>query len=509
MTANRADGPAPGRALPAAPPAPVSAVQRRVQAMRISEQGLALAIGFLIVLCLDTEQLTVIPLLREIASTFALTPAQSAWVLSATGISAAASVPVLSRLADLFGMRRMLLLTTSMVVLGNVVCVAAQDFGTLLAGRVIVGFNAGLPIYYAILRGRSRSGQESDKYSGAMTFAIGLAISGSYLMGGAVLELGGGVRTVFWLILVLSLALLALIWLFVEDIPTRTRVPLDYVGAVLLAGGLTLLVYSIGKANEWGWGSGRLLSLGGIALALLVAWAAWELRHRQPLFDLRVITRRDVWPAFVIAGVVSILGINGALAISNYVQTPSVAGYGLDASVLMAGVYLLPCGLTIAFGGGAVGVVIGRFGQRATSIAGATVAVAAFLWFSQVSGSSYQFFILSFLIGASYALSYTASTAAYLRAARPGEQGMLTGAARAASTAIGALGPPIITALLTASQAPGLPLPARENYDDVWLFLAGVAVVMLLVGLLVREARFDQRAAENTEWIDGSSPSRP
>ncbi|MDR7312857.1 MFS family permease [Nocardioides luteus] len=492
--------------VPASDDETTSAVGRRIKAVGVSEQGLALAIGFLIVLCLDTEQLTVIPLLKEIASTFTLTPGQSAWVLSATGIAAAASVPVLSRLADLFGMRRMLLLTTSMVVLGNIVCVAAQNFETLLAGRVIIGFNAGLPIYYAILRGRSRSGKESDKYSGAMTFAIGLAISGSYLVGGAVLELGGGVRTVFWLILILSVVLLALIWAFVEDIPTRTRVPVDYVGALLLAGGLTLLVYSIGKANEWT--AGLLVSLLAVAALLLVAWAAWELRHRQPLFDLRVIKRRDVWPAFVIAGVVAILGINGALAICNYAQTPSIAGYGLDASTLMAGVYLLPCGLTIAFGGGIAGKVIGRFGQRGTSIAGATIALLAFVWFSQVSGTSLQVFILSFLIGAAYALSYTASTAAYLRAARPGEQGMLTGAARAASTAIGALGPPIITALLAASHVPGLPLPARENYVHVWLFLAGTAFLMLLAGLLVREARFDQRAAENTEWIDGSAPVR-
>ncbi|GAB7003296.1 MFS transporter [Nocardioides sp. AN3] len=463
---------------------------------------MAIAIGFLVVLCLDTEQLTVIPLLKAISTTFALTPAQSAWVLSATGIAAAASVPVLTRLADLYGMRRMLILTTLVVVVGNILCLFAPSFETLLVGRVIVGFNAGLPIYYAILRGRSRSGEESDRYSGAMTFAIGIAISGSYLLGGAVISVGGNVRTVFGLMLVLSLVLFALVWLFVEDIPTRARVPLDYVGALLLAAGLTALVYSIGNANKWGWGSGTFVTLLVIAVGLLLAWAAWEHRQRQPLFDLRVITRRDVWPAFVIAGVVSILGINGALAISNYVQTPSAVGYGLDATVLMAGVYLLPCGLMIAFGGSLVGAVIGRFGQRVTSIAGATVAVAAFLWFSQVSGTSYQFFILSFLIGLSYALSYTASTAAYLRAARPGEQGMLTGAARAASVAIGSLGPPIITALLTASTVPGLPVPARENYGHVWVFLAAVAFVMLLVGLMVREAGFDQRAVENTEWID-------
>ncbi|GLY86091.1 MFS transporter [Actinoallomurus iriomotensis] len=508
MTTGDLLGPAPDGDAAAPATGELSGVGRRVRAVGISEGGLAIVIGLLIVFCLDTEQLTVIPLLKDITATFSLSPAQSAWVLSATGIAAAASVPVLSRLADLFGMRRMLLLTTLMVVAGNVVCVFAQTPAALLTGRVIVGFNAALPIYYAILRGRSRSGRESDKYSGAMTFVIGLAISGSYLMGGAVISLGGGVRTVFWLITVLSLVLFAFVWLFVEDIPVRTRVPLDYVGALLLAAGLTLLVYSIGEANDWGWGSGRLISLLVLSVLLLVAWAVWELRHRRPLFDLRVIKRRDVWPPLVIAGVVAILGINGALAISNYVQTPSVAGYGLDATVLMAGIYLLPCGLTIAFGGGAVGFVIERFGQRVTSIAGASVALIAFLWFSQVSGTSYQFFILSFLIGVSYALSYTASTAAYLRAARPGEQGMLTGAARGANTAIGALGPPIITALLTAAHVPGTPLPARENYDRVWLFLAAVAFVMLLVGLLVREARFDQRPADNTEWLDGGARSR-
>lgn len=340
MTAGNLPGPVYDETRPR-PAGGASAVSRRVQAVGISERGLAIAIGFLVVLCLDTEQLTVIPLLKAISTTFALTPAQSAWVLSATGIAAAASVPVLTRLADLYGMRRMLILTTLVVVVGNILCLFAPSFETLLVGRVIVGFNAGLPIYYAILRGRSRSGEESDRYSGAMTFAIGIAISGSYLLGGAVISVGGNVRTVFGLMLVLSLVLFALVWLFVEDIPTRARVPLDYVGALLLAAGLTALVYSIGNANKWGWGSGTFVTLLVIAVGLLLAWAAWEHRQRQPLFDLRVITRRDVWPAFVIAGVVSILGINGALAISNYVQTPSAVGYGLDATVLMAGVYLL------------------------------------------------------------------------------------------------------------------------------------------------------------------------
>ncbi|MFH8447220.1 MFS transporter [Streptomyces sp. NPDC018026] len=508
MTTGELPGSAPDGKTNSPVTAPNTAVARRIQAVRIPERALALVIGLLVVLCLDTEQLTVIPLLNTITTAFSLTPVQSAWVLSATGIAAAASVPVLSRLADLAGMRRMMIFTTLVVVVGNVVCVFAPNFAALLVGRVIVGFNAGLPIYYAILRGRSRTGEESDRYSGAMTFAIGLAISGSYLLGGAVISLGGNVRTVFLVLLSLSVLLFAMVWLFVEDIPTRTRVPLDYVGALLLGAGLTLLVYSIGNANTWGWGSGKLLSLVTVSVLLLVVWAVWELRYSHPLFDLRVIKRRDVWPAFTIAGIVAILGINGALAISNYVQTPSAAGYGLDATVLKAGIYLLPCGLTIAFGGSVVGLVIGRFGQRATSIAGGAVAVIAFLWFSQSSGTSYEFLIFSFMIGAAYSLSYTASTAAYLRAARPGEQGMLTGAARAASVAIGALGPPIITSLLTASHAPGLPVPARENYSHVWLFLAGAALVMLVVGLLVREARFDQRAVTGTEWLDGSTNSQ-
>ena len=124
----------------------------------------------------------------------------------------------------------------------------------------------------------------------------------SDVLGGAVLAVGGSVREVLWIIAGASLALLAVVWLLVEDVPTRTRVRVDVAGAVLLATGLAALVTGIGHGNGWGWGSSRVIGVLIVAVLLLIAWGAWELHSSRPLIDLRIARRREVcramrwWP---------------------------------------------------------------------------------------------------------------------------------------------------------------------------------------------------------------------
>ena len=138
------------------------------------------------------------------------------------------------------------------------------------------------------------------------------------------------------------------------------------------------------------------------------------------------------------------MGIILALAVSEYVQTPSAVGYGFGGSVLTAGLYLVPGGLMAAAGGAVAAPVLSRFGQRATALAGGLLATVSFLWFQSTASRPWEFVVLTALSGVSYALVYTAGSSAYLRAARPGEAGMLAGGARVTSTAIAATGPVVV-----------------------------------------------------------------
>ena len=478
-----------------------SPIASRVRALGLPDDVIAIAIGALLVFSLDTEQLTVVPLLGRLNSAVGMTATQSAWALSATGIMAAATVPVISRLGDIFGMRRMLLATLAVVAAGNILCAVAGGPTTFILGRAVIGVNAGLAIYYALLRGRSRSARVLDRYVGLMTVAVGAGLALSDVLGGTVLAVGGSVRVVLWIIAGASLALLAVVWLLVEDVPTRTRVRVDVAGAALLATGLAALVAGIGHGNGWGWGSSRVIALLIIAVLLLISWGAWELHSPRPLIDLRIARRRDVWPAYALVAVISTMGIILALAVSEYVQTPSAVGYGFGGSVLTAGLYLVPGGLMAAAGGAVAAPVLSRFGQRATALAGGLLATVSFLWFQSTTSRPWEFVVLTALSGVSYALVYTAGSSAYLRTARHGEAGMLAGGARVTSTAIAATGPVVVVALLTSSVVPHTTVPQHGNYGHLWIFLACSGAVICAITAFLRESRLDQRLADNAEMV--------
>ncbi|MFZ0976594.1 MAG: MFS transporter [Solirubrobacteraceae bacterium] len=462
---------------------------------------IAIAIGALLVFSLDTEQLTVVPLLGRLDSAVGMTATQSAWALSATGIMAAATVPVISRLGDIFGMRRMLLATLAVVAAGNILCAVAGGPTSFILGRAVIGVNAGLAIYYALLRGRSGSARVLDRYVGLMTVAVGAGLALSDVLGGTVIAVGGSVRVVLWIIAGASLAVLAVVWLLVEDVTTRTRVGVDVAGAALLATGLAALVTGIGHGNSWGWGSPLIIGLLIIAVLLLISWGAWELHSPRPLIDLRIARRRDVWPAYALVAVISTIGIILALAVSEYVQTPSAAGYGFGGSVLTAGLYLVPGGLMAAAGGAVAAPVLSRFGQRATALAGGLLATVSFLWFQSTTSRPWELIVLTALSGVSYALVYTAGSSAYLRAARPGEAGMLAGGARVTSTAIAATGPVVLVSLLTSSPVPHTTVPQHGNYGHVWIFLACSGAVICAIATFVRESCLDQRLADHAEIV--------
>ncbi|RJQ83672.1 MFS transporter [Amycolatopsis panacis] len=476
-------------------------VERRLNAVPIPASLMIGSIGSLLVISADTETLSVVPLLGSLNETFHMSAAQGAWSLSATGIAGAAAVPLLARLGDIFGIRRLLLISLLLVVVGNVMCAVATGPTIFITGRTVLGMSAAYPLFYAVLRLRAATTGGVDRASGLMTAAMGAGISISFLLGGFVLQQGGTVRLVLWIMTALSALVFVLSWAFVPDSVTRTQPRVDYLGAVLVAGALSSLVIGIGLGNKWGWTSLGTLGLIVAAVVLLGAWVLWELHCDNPLMDLRIMRRREVWPAYLAAGLVATLGINSCLAVSNYVQTPAKAGYGFGGTVLTAGLYLLPVGLIIAFGGSLMAPVIRVIGPRASSVAGGVLSAAVFFWFAGNHTHTWQYIVEMALFGVSYALTYTAAVTNYLRAARPGEGGMVTGGARVANTAIASLGPAVVTALLTASVVPGTKIPQPGNYDRVWIFFAVCGLVIAGVAMLIRNSSVDQSLPTDTQII--------
>lgn len=221
-------------------------------------------------------------------------PSQTAWLVSALYLATALGQPVVGRLIDIFGPRRLFLVSTSLVGVAGVVGTLAPDMGVLIASRVLLGFGtcAGYPAAMALVRSEAeRTGQDSP--GGVLTaLAVAnqtIAVIGP-LLGGLLIGLGGW-RATFALNVPLALVAVGLGLLRLPkqagtgESPQRGRLAaqLDLPGMALFAAMLISLLLFLMNLHLRDW---YLLALAAAASA---AFAVRELRASTPFINLRVL----------------------------------------------------------------------------------------------------------------------------------------------------------------------------------------------------------------------------
>jgi MFS family permease len=236
--------------------------------------------------------------LVPIGDALGVPPSQTAWLVSALYLATALGQPVVGRLIDIFGPRRLFLVSTSLVGVAGVVGTLAPNLGVLIASRVLLGFGtcAGYPAAMALLRSEAkRTGQDSP---GGVLTALAvtnqtIAVIGP-LLGGLLIGLGGW-RATFALNVPLAVAavLLGLLRL-PRQVDTgagtgrssqrgRLAARLDLHGMALFAVMLISLLLFLMNLHLRDW---YLLV---IAAAASAAFAARELRAPTPFINLRVL----------------------------------------------------------------------------------------------------------------------------------------------------------------------------------------------------------------------------
>jgi len=466
-------------------------VERRLQATRLQVESAIALVGCFIVLVSDTQSLSLIPLLPQLEKQYRLSPSEASWALSAVGLAGAAWAPTLTRLGDRLGMRRLLLVSLVLSVLGNLLSAVAQDFPLFVASRALLGLSAAGPLVYAILRARSTSEHRTNRGAAVLTVAIGLGIAVSYLLSGTIINANGSVRTVFWVTTALSAVTLLIAWAIMPDSLVRSKSPIDWVGAAGVSVGLVCVVLAITEGNSWGWSSGRILGLLLGGLLIFALWAVYEGRHPHPLISVRRVLNRTAAPAFVIAGLCSAMAIYTNLAEVVYLQMPKVVGYGLGESVLQVAYVLSAISIAVVVGGFVTAPLITRFGPRAVISGAAVLAAAAFLFLAYNHDQVWQYVVANLLWGFAFAFAYSGATATYLIDATPAEAAMYSSANTVLSAGIGGLGAGVFTAVLTA--APTIPhtlVPQPAVFDRLFVYAGIASIAMLALALSVRRPRF-------------------
>jgi EmrB/QacA subfamily drug resistance transporter len=414
------------------------------------------------------------------------------WVINAYTLTFGGLLMLGGRTADLLGRRRMFLIGLALFSGASLVCGLATSEATLIGARAVQGVGAAIisPAALSILTTTFSEGSERNR-------ALGIwgAIAGT---GGAAGVLLGGILTdqlnwswIFYINVPVGALVIALGPRFLrESRVAESRRAFDLVGAALVTGGLSLLVYGLVQTVDHSWTAPRTIGLFVGAVVLLTAFVATETRAHAPLMPLRLFRNRSLAGANVVGLMLGASIFSMFFLLTLYMQ--QVLGY----SALRTGVgYLLVSGVIIV-SAGASQVLVNRLGVRTVLATGMALTAVGLVYFSQISVSGSYLIDLApgfILTGVGLGFSFVPVTIAALVGVDVAEAGVASGIINTSQQVGGALGTAILSTVAftrvtdyVQSHAPAADVLLRADvsgFSVAFLVGAGLAALGLLATL--------------------------
>lgn len=408
-------------------------------------------------------------------------PAETAWLVSGLYLATAVGQPVIGRLVDLYGPRRLYLVGTAMVGVAGLLGALSPNLGALVAARVLLGFgtSAAYPAAMHLTRSEAeRTGQSSP--AGVLT---ALAVSAQTVavvgptLGGLLIGVGGW-RTIFLVNVPLSLACLVLGALRLPKAvkPTPAESPasasrgVDLVGMALFTALLVSLMLFLMRPRAADW------YLPVLALVSGAAFVRRELRVPAPFIDLRVLGGNGPMLATFLR---QFLSYTTAYAFLYGFTQWMEEGRGLHAAG--AGLVLLPLSLSGLVVSGVTGR---REAVRGKLVVGSLVQIAGCLVLLTMNSTSAIWLLagVGALMGVPQGLNGLANQNALYRQADPARMGSAAGLLRT-FTYLGAMAASAADAAFFTHGAD------TGGLHHLALFMLAGAVLLLAVTLIDRSLR--------------------
>ncbi|MFJ1651118.1 MFS transporter [Streptomyces sp. NPDC088337] len=429
-------------------------------------------------------QTLLVPVIKDLPQLLDTSPSDATWVLTSTLLSGAVATPIMGRLGDLYGKRRMLIASLSVMVVGALVSAFTSALLPMIAGRTLQGFAMGaIPLGIGLMRDmlpRERLGSAMALMSSSIGVGGGLALPAA-----AMVAQHADWHTLFYGATGLGVLSIGLTLLVVPESPARAEGSFDLPGALGLAGGLVLLLLPVTKGSDWGWSSPTTLGLFAAAVAVLLLWGLMELRVAAPLVDLRTTARREVLLTNLASIMVGVSFYVVSLVLPQLLQLPTATGYGLGQSMVVAGLCVAPLGLTMMFTAPVYARLSARYGPKLTLIIGLLIIAVGYAAGLGLMNAAWQTVVVSVVLGAGIGLAYSSLPALIVGAVPASE----TGAANGLNTLMRSIGTSVSSAVIgmvlanTAHHTGGLAVPSMHGFRVSFLIATAAVVVGLALAL--------------------------
>jgi EmrB/QacA subfamily drug resistance transporter len=447
-----------------------------------------LCVGFLMIVL---DQTIVNVALPSIQDDLGFSQSSLAWVVNAYLIAFGGLLLLAGRLGDLIGRKRIFLAGLAVFTTASLLCGVAQSQEMLIGARFLQG--AGGAMTAAVILGMIVTmfpePRAQAKAIGVYSFVASAGASIGLLAGGVLTE------AINWH------------WIFFVNLPIGVATALvavrlldreegiglgrgaDVLGAVLVTGALMLLVYTIVKASDYGWGSPQTLGFGATALALLIAFIARQARAANPLVPLRIFRSRIVWGANLVQALM-VAGLFGIFFLGS-LYLERVLGYG----AIEIGLAFLPVALLIgAFSLSLSARLSTRFGARATLLSGLALIVAGLAFFTRAPvDASYVSDVLPVmvLLGVGAGLSFPALMTLAMSGATRTDSGLASGLVNTTQQVGGALGLAVLATLSTTrtdallDRGESASSALTSGYQLAFIIATGLVVAAIGLALAV------------------------
>lgn len=360
------------------------------------------------------QQTLVVPLIPEWPKLLGTSEDNASWLVTATLLSGAVATPILARLADMVGKRRIMIVALAAIIVGSLLGVFFSSFAVVCLARALQGMGASLiPIGISILRDelpREKVGAAVAMMSATMGIgsAVGLPLAG-------VLVEHFSWHALFIVSAVMGVLMLSGVLLAVPESQVKAAGRFDLLGALGLSAALLLLLIPISKGGHWGWTSESVIVMLVGSAIMLAIWTPWELRHPSPMVDLRTSARRPVLLTNVASLLIGFAMYANMMTTTQQLQMPEFTGYGFGLSLIAAGLCMLPGGLAMVFLSPVSAALTKRFGARTTLLIGALALGCAYIARAYLTDAIWQIVLGATLCSAATAIAYAAMPSLIMR----------------------------------------------------------------------------------------------
>jgi EmrB/QacA subfamily drug resistance transporter len=300
---------------------------------------------------------------------------QYTWVVTATLLTATATTPIWGKLADLYSKKSLVQISIVIFVIGSMVAGISQSAGQLIAARAFQGIGVGgLQALVQVAIAAMIPPRERGRYNGYLGGVMAVATVGGPLLGGLIVDTAWlGWRWCFFIgIPIAVIALVVLQKTLKLAVIRRDNVKIDYLGAALIAGGVSVLLIWVSFVDSsFGWLSWQTGAMVGAGVLILAA-AVWvESRAAEPVVPLQIVRQRTTALVILASLAVGMAMFGGAVFLAQYFQI------GRGYSPIEAGLLTIPLMAGVLVSSTISGQLITRTGKIKPYILAGTISLVA------------------------------------------------------------------------------------------------------------------------------------